>query len=99
MTGTTNNDIKVDVHDHVLNITYKRESAKREDSETLHRMERVVGIMERSLVLPTDASEEHIKAECANGVLHITIPKMGEKETRKHAKHIKVHGPSGEKHV
>lgn len=70
-------DVKIRVAHGQLSISGER-SLKREtenDSKKYHRVERSYGRFVRSFRLPEDVEEDKVKAEFADGVLSVTIPK------------------------
>ena len=53
----------------------ERRQEKREETEKLHRIERVYGSFARRFALPENADEQGIRAESRDGVILIHIPK------------------------
>jgi HSP20 family protein len=68
-------DVKVMVHDNVLEMTGEREQMKEEKGKKFHRVERSYGSFERSFALPEDADAAKLLAEFKDGVLKVHIPK------------------------
>ena len=68
-------DVKVTVHDNVLDITGEREQMKEEQGRKFHRVERSYGSFERSFALPVDVDPAKLLAEFKEGVLKVHIPK------------------------
>ena len=68
-------DVSITVQDGVLTLAGERKQEKREDSEKLHRVERVYGSFARRFALPDNADEQGIRAESRDGVILIHIPK------------------------
>jgi len=68
-------DVSITVQDGVLTLAGERKQEKREDSEKLHRVERVYGSFARRFALPENADEQGIRAESRDGVILIHIPK------------------------
>ncbi|WP_200762793.1 Hsp20/alpha crystallin family protein [Nitrosophilus alvini] len=81
--GVKKEDIHVDVKDNVLSISGERKFKKEEKDKGYVRTESFFGKFERKFTLPNDADVEHIEAKTEDGVLHITIPKVAEKEGSK----------------
>ncbi len=75
-------DIKLNVHEHVLRLTGERRLEKQENGPKHHRIERIYGSFARSFALPEDADETRVAAEYRDGVLHVTIPKMERAQPR-----------------
>ena len=78
-------DIQIDVADGLITIRGERRYEKKSEDEKQHRIESFYGSFERSFTLPPSVDEEAIKAESANGVLTIHLPKreVDESEARK----------------
>jgi len=68
-------DVSITVQDGVLTLAGERKQEKCEDSEKLHRVERVYGSFARRFALPENADEQGIRAESRDGVILIHIPK------------------------
>ncbi|MCM2309999.1 MAG: Hsp20/alpha crystallin family protein [Steroidobacteraceae bacterium] len=69
-------DVSVTVQDGVLTLAGERRQEKREETEKLHRVERVYGSFARRFALPENADEQGIRAESRDGVILIHIPKV-----------------------
>ncbi|KAH9322431.1 hypothetical protein KI387_017070, partial [Taxus chinensis] len=83
MPGLKSDDIKVQVEDeNVLTISGER---KREEEQEVKfiRMERRVGKFMRKFTLPEDCNVDAISANCHDGVLSVTIPKLPPPEPKK----------------
>ena len=81
--GVKKEDINVEVKDNVVTISGERKFKKEENDKDYTRVESFFGKFERSFTLPSDADSENIDAKVEDGVLHITIPKVEEKENTK----------------
>ena len=81
--GVKKEDINVEVKDNVLTISGERKFKKEEKDKGYIRTESFFGKFERRFTLPSDADAEKIDAKVEDGVLHITIPKIEEKEGTK----------------
>jgi HSP20 family protein len=68
-------DVNITVQDGVLTLSGERRQEKREDSEKVHRIERMYGSFARRFALPENADEQAIRAESRDGVILIHIPK------------------------
>ena len=69
-------DIKVDVIDGMLTVTGERKLAVDENMDTVHRMETFYGTFTREFVMPEGVDVAAIRAEVAEGVLTIHLPKL-----------------------
>ncbi len=71
-------DVKLNVHDHVLVLSGERQMEKEEGDAAAryHRVERAYGRFARSFSLPEDADDTLVAAEYKDGVLSVTIPKV-----------------------
>ena len=81
--GVKKEDINVEVKDNVLTISGERKFKKEEKDKGYIRTESFFGRFERRFTLPSDADAEKIEAKVEDGVLHLTIPKVEEKEGTK----------------
>ncbi|MFC0212667.1 Hsp20/alpha crystallin family protein [Paenibacillus chartarius] len=68
-------DVDIDIHSNVLQISGSINRASEVKEENLHRRERFVGRFHRSIDLPATVSPEGVKATYRNGVLEIRMPK------------------------
>jgi HSP20 family protein len=82
-------DVSITVQDGVLTLSGERRQEKREESEKLHRVERVYGSFARRFALPEDADEQGITAESRDGVILIHIPKV--KIVQPQPRQIEIH--------
>jgi len=73
--GLSKKDIHISVEDGYLTLSGERKLESEKDDKNYHRSERVYGKFERSFRLPKEVDAEAIKANYANGVLKIEIPK------------------------
>ena len=76
-------DIEVSMDAGVLSVAGQRNQEAREEDAGLQRMERVTGRFFRRFSLPDTADAEHIKAQCRNGILEVSIPKLPEVRARR----------------
>lgn len=84
--GMKAEDINIEVSGNTLRVSGERKEEKEEKGKTWHRVERRSGSFSRSVMLPCAVKENQAKAEYAEGVLTLSIPKAEEAKTR----HIKV---------
>ncbi len=68
-------DVKVTVEDGVLMIQGERKHEKEANGKKYHRIERSYGRFIRSFTLPDTVDEGKVKAEYAEGVLNLHLPK------------------------
>ena len=73
-------DVSITVQDGVLTLSGERKQEARQESEKVHRIERFYGSFARRFALPENADEQHISAECKDGVIAIHIPKQKQVE-------------------
>jgi len=73
--GVPKDAVKVSVQNDVLSITGERKYEKKEENKKFHRVERAYGSFARYFTLPEDADGEGVKAEFAEGMLKVHLPK------------------------
>ena len=74
--GVKKDDIKIELNNGFLTISGERKEEKKEENEKYYRHERVYGSFSRSFGVPTNVTEDQIKARCENGVLEVAFPKQ-----------------------
>ena len=74
--GVDAEDVEVKLVEDELVITGERKADKEFKEEGYYRKETVYGFFERRMPVPKGVKEADIKAEYANGVLEITIPRL-----------------------
>jgi HSP20 family protein len=79
--GVKPEDVKVEMDDGRLTISGKRESTV--EDKNAHRIERSKGSFSRIISLPREIDADKIDAKYEHGVLHVTLPKLAEKQPRK----------------
>ncbi len=82
LAGLTEKDVELSIDDDVLTIKGEKKFESEDKGKNYHRIERRYGEFQRSLRLPKGAKLDDIKAEFADGILKIEIPKA-EKKTKK----------------
>lgn len=87
--GLTKDDFKIDLEDHVLTISSKKEEKKEDKGDSYIRREFNYSTFSRSFTLPEWVNEEKIAASQKNGVLSIEIPRKDESKARL-SKSIKI---------
>ena len=73
--GMEAKDIDIEVTGNTLNVSGERKEEKEEKGREYHRIERRQGEFARSVTLPCDVLSAKAKAEYADGVLTLTMPK------------------------
>lgn len=73
--GLDQKDIDIRIENGTLSIKGERKFEKEEKNKGFHRMERSYGSFVRYFTLPETVDTEHVKADYANGVLTLTLPK------------------------
>ena len=76
-------DIEVAMDAGVLTIAGQRAHEARSEETGLQRVERVSGRFFRRFSLPDTTDAENIRAQCRNGILEVTIPKLPEVQARR----------------
>jgi HSP20 family protein len=69
-------DIKVDVADGLLTVRGERKLDVDEKKDTVHRVETYYGAFARTFALPDNVDVPKIRAEVAEGVLAVHLPKL-----------------------
>jgi HSP20 family protein len=80
--GFKESDVEVQMEGNILTLRGERKSEVEREGRTFHRMERSYGQFVRSFTLPNNVDREHIKANFANGLLQIELPKREESKPR-----------------
>src|SRR6185312_16611098 len=81
--GVASKDIDITAEKGVLTLTGERHSEQRAAHKGFARYERVEGRFRRRFTLPDSVDAEQIRAQHANGVLEVTIPKVKAPEPRR----------------
>jgi HSP20 family protein len=82
--GFTKDQIDIEVHDGVLSITARRnEETATPEGERFYRRERRVQSVARQIALPFEVLDEQARAELADGVLTLRLPKSPKETPRK----------------
>jgi HSP20 family protein len=83
--GVAEDDIQLAVDGGVVTIKGEKKTEREEKGDTWYFSERQYGAFSRSFRLPDDADGEAIKAELADGVLTVSVPRKAKKnkEARK----------------
>ena len=83
LAGLTENDIDIDVKDHLLTISSKSEEKKEEKKNGYVLKERKSSSFSRSFILPKNADIDKIEANMKDGILTLNIPKTEEAKPKK----------------
>ena len=75
--------IDVELKHGELWISGSRQEEKEDKGKTWHRVERFYGDFRRVIRLGDDVDAEHVDADYKDGVLHITVPKTENAQTKK----------------
>lgn len=81
--GVKAEDVQIEMHEDRLLITGKRQSVVETHGKQYHRVERSSGSFARSIVLPVPVDQDRIEASYADGVLHVSLPKLTMGQPRK----------------
>jgi HSP20 family protein len=76
-------DVEITVDDHLLHLRAERRSQTEEEDVTGWRSEFHYGSFERTMPLPTGATEDDVTATYADGILEIRVPVDREADTAK----------------
>jgi len=80
--GLKAEDVEVTVDQGTLSIRGERKLEEKQEGETLHRVERVYGLFERTFTLPNTVDPTKIEARFKNGEMTLTLPKREESKPR-----------------
>lgn len=83
--GMEAKDLNVEVTDESISIKGERKSESKTEEKGVVRSEFHYGKFERRIPLPTHVQTDKVQAECKNGILNLTLPKV-ESEQRKAVK-------------
>ena len=81
--GLQEKDVQVNFADNVLTVKGEKKVEKEEKDKNYRVFERSYGAFSRSLNLPTGVNPDAIKADLANGVLKLTVPKPAPAQVKK----------------
>ncbi len=81
--GVKKEDLEVSVKDNVLYIKGEKKEEREENTEAIHKVERIYGKFERSITLPQNVKTQEAKAEYKDGILEIRFPKKEESQSTK----------------
>jgi HSP20 family protein len=78
--GMSEEDVSIEIKDHVLTISGERKAEHEEEGESYYRAERAFGSFTRTLTLPEGVDPDAVAASFADGVLDVRIPKPAERK-------------------
>ncbi len=81
--GVRAEDIDVSMENGILSVSGKRHEETMDDSDGIHRIERISGRFYRRFSLPDTAKAEAISAKTRDGILEVVILKRPEVKARK----------------
>lgn len=87
--GAKKQDIKLELDGNELRIHGEVKEAHTNTTTSFYHRERDYGYMSRTFEMPKNADMDHVKAEHADGVLTVLIPKLSDKEPGK--RNVPVH--------
>ena len=86
--GVDISELKVEIQDNVLSIQGQRKSETSDADHAVHSSERSFGSFHRLVRIPVEIEEDKTKAQFANGVLKVSLPKS--KAARNRARVIEI---------
>lgn len=92
--GVDEEDVSIEVKDHVLTIAGERSDVREQKDRGYHRVERSAGRFSRSLSLPEGIDADKIAASFDRGVLEVAIPKPEERKPHRVAIGVNADGES-----
>jgi HSP20 family protein len=88
--GLSKDDVKVTVSDGTLILRGEKKHEEKKEDRNYYRIERRYGEFVRQFTLPDNVKEEEVRANFANGILEITIPKSEPEKPKEHEVPINV---------
>ena len=80
--GVKKEDVNISLDDGELKVTGEKKHQQRDGENNFHISERVFGGFHRSFRLRGDVDEKSIRADFADGILHIILPKKGDAQKK-----------------
>lgn len=80
--GLKREEIDLSLHENTLTLSGERRNEKKYEGSQTSRSERFFGKFTRSLTLPKPVNPAGVKAEYADGILTVTLPKQDEARPR-----------------
>ena len=81
--GMKKEDVDIEIDGNVLSLRGEKKEEKEEKEKDRYLYECSYGAFQRSFTLPTPVQEDQVKAEFRDGVLRVTLPKVGEARGKK----------------
>ena len=81
--GMNAEDINIQLTDNTITVSGERKEEKEQKGKNWYRVERQRGEFSRTLTLPCAVKNSDVSAVYREGVLHITLPKAAQAQTRK----------------
>jgi len=76
--GYSEEELTLELSDHMLRVTGKREATTEETDKTYRLQERLERTFARSFQLPSEADTAHVTARFDQGVLKVLAPRLAE---------------------
>jgi HSP20 family protein len=93
--GFKENQIEIQMEGGVLTLRGERKFEEEKDGRNFHRVERSYGQFVRSFTLPNNVDRDSVKANFADGLLKVELPKREEAKPRQ----IKISADDGKKAI
>lgn len=81
--GVKPDDVEITLEENVLTVTGERKFYDEREEDGFRRIERSFGRFHRAVRLPDRVASDDVKAEYADGMLTITVPKAEEAKPRR----------------
>jgi len=81
--GMKKEEIEVSLHDGSLSVSGERKGEVLEKDTEVYRAERFFGRFQRTVTLPSAVAADKIKAQYADGILTVTLPKAEEAKPKR----------------
>lgn len=81
--GMKEQDIEIQLTGNRLTIQGKREEEKKTEKDTYYALERAYGSFTRTFTLPEGMDLDAVRADLAQGVLTVTVPKKAEVQPKR----------------
>lgn len=88
--GMTAEDIDIKLSDGTITVRGEKSEEKKEEKEDYLVSERRYGEFQRTLSLPSGIDADAVKAEFANGILTVTLPKTPEAKQKERKVEVKT---------
>ena len=75
--GLKKEDLDVQLNEHSLTLSGKKESKREQKHGKTHYSERSYGAFSRTIPLPCSVNRDEVKAKYRRGILKLTLPKNG----------------------